>query len=275
MLRPGSRNGWAYSLGFFFGPGRPRSFGGASGSIAGGARLRPVPAEPPFFFLPSPCSGALELVSTLSISTGGTDAPFESDDLSVESGGGADGDGSVLMGLVEGDLVVVEFDGNCERASAVRWRIIIRLFFPPLLADLEFVVAVDIFFLKSVGDGEVERGQFDDADVMVIVGDDEYGRWVARATQVGAVVCARGGLSRGLYQTVGQGGRREVQNRGLAAMVVGGSSIRGYIDGLMDESRKECVVEVRVPARGRNGGMEFGAGDMLGGAWPRRAVIRL
>lgn len=88
--------GTTHSLGFFLGPGRPRSRGGALGSIDGGARLRPVAVAPPLFLLPSALGGASEFGSAASVPAG-TGVAFESEDLSASSGSCTDGDASFLM----------------------------------------------------------------------------------------------------------------------------------------------------------------------------------
>lgn len=126
-----------YSLGFFLGPGRPRSRGGAFGSIEGGARFRPVAVAPPLFFLPSDLGGASELGSTTSLACG-TGVALESDDLSATSGNCTDGDGSFLMdGSAEvsraGELCA---DDHCARRVGEMRSDTIRLFFPGFVADL-------------------------------------------------------------------------------------------------------------------------------------------
>ena len=126
-----------YSLGFFFGPGRPRSRGGALGSIDGGARFRPVPDAPPLFRLPSALGGASVLGSTASVPLG-TGVAFESDDFSAVSDGCADGDGSFLM---DG---IAEALGGLSDGHFVSWldgirSDTIRLFLPGFGIDLVVV----------------------------------------------------------------------------------------------------------------------------------------
>ena len=99
------------NLGFFFGPGRPRSLMGPFGSIEGGARLRPVTALPPRLRL-STLGGASELPSVVS-AVGGTGVALDSDDLSLTSGGGADGEGSTVLGITAG-LVETMSDGKVD-----------------------------------------------------------------------------------------------------------------------------------------------------------------
>ena len=57
---------YTYSLGFFLGPGLPRSRKGAFGSIAGGARFRPVTVPPPRRRRLLAVGGASELASVSS-----------------------------------------------------------------------------------------------------------------------------------------------------------------------------------------------------------------
>lgn len=136
---------WTYNLGFFFGPGLPRSRGGASGSIAGGARFRPVIVPPPRFRLPSTFGGgASELGSLSSLAFDGMGVELDSDVLSALSGGWTDGDGSALMrGLTS--------DGNWASRSGGRRSVIILLFF----ADLDVVLLMGVAD-DMVVDGVVE-----------------------------------------------------------------------------------------------------------------------
>lgn len=78
---------YTYSLGFFLGPGLARSRGGASGSMAGGARFRPVTVPPGFLFLLSDFGGANEFASVSSLAIEGSGVELDSDDFSVASGG--------------------------------------------------------------------------------------------------------------------------------------------------------------------------------------------
>lgn len=77
---------YTYSLGFFLGPGLPRSLGGALGSIEGGARFRPVEVPPLDFFFASALGGANELPSVSSLAFEGIGVELDSDDLSAVSG---------------------------------------------------------------------------------------------------------------------------------------------------------------------------------------------
>lgn len=86
-----------YSLGFFLGPGRPRSLGGALGSMDGGARLRPVPDAPPLLRFASALPGGAKVSASATSVPFGTGVAFESDDLSACSDGCADGEGSFLI----------------------------------------------------------------------------------------------------------------------------------------------------------------------------------
>lgn len=125
------------NLGFFLGPGRPRSRGGAFGSMEGGARFRPLAVAPPLFFLPSTLGGASELLSTTSLPCG-TGVAFESDDLSATSGSCTDGDASFLMdGSADvspaGELCD---DDHCASRVGEMRSDTIRLFLPGFAADL-------------------------------------------------------------------------------------------------------------------------------------------
>ena len=137
--------GCTYSLGFFFGPGLPRSRGGPLGSIAGGARLRPVTVPPPRFRLPSTLGGgASELVSFSSFAFDGIGVEFDSDDLSALSGGWIDGEGSALMrGWTSA--------GNWASRSAERRSVTILLF----LLDFA-IVLVEAAADDMAGDGVVD-----------------------------------------------------------------------------------------------------------------------
>lgn len=106
-----------YSLGFFLGPGLALSLGGAFGSIAGGARFRPVTVPPPLLRLLSAFGGANELASVSSLAFDGKGVELDSDDFSARSGGWTDGDGSTLTG--DGDAGLVS-DGNCASRSGER-----------------------------------------------------------------------------------------------------------------------------------------------------------
>ena len=97
-----------YNLGFFFGPGRPRSLIGPVGSIVGGARFRPGAATPPLRRL-SAFGGASELLSVPSPATSGTGVAFDSDDFSAISGGGSEGEGSTRGGVAIGFGVALGF----------------------------------------------------------------------------------------------------------------------------------------------------------------------
>lgn len=153
----------AYSRGFFFGPGRPRSRGGALGSMDGGARLRPATAAPPLFRLPSTLGGARELASAESPWVG-TGVAFDSDDFSFVSGGWSDGEGSFLMGAATaGGAVGVESDGHSRSSLPGIFSVTVKLFLPVFVADM--VRAIDAV------DG---RG-----DVVALVWDER--RWRVRS----------------------------------------------------------------------------------------------
>ena len=151
-----------YNLGFFLGPGLPRSRGGAFGSMDGGARFLPLTAPPPLFRLPSTLGGgASELGSCSSLTFDGMGVVFDSDDLSALSGGWTDGDGSsVMRGLTSA--------GNWASRSGERRSVTILLF----LLDFEPPFAVGVVD-DMVGDGVVDglmRGW------MVVDGGREVGR---------------------------------------------------------------------------------------------------
>ena len=139
---------WTYNLGFFLGPGLPLSRGGAFGSMAGGARFRPVMVPPALFFFASAFGGASELGSVSSLAFVGIGVSLDSDDFSALSGGWRDGEGSGLTFVSEAGLTS---DGNWERASGERLRITILLFFAVLDVDFEEVLVDDM-----VGDGVVD-----------------------------------------------------------------------------------------------------------------------
>ena len=141
----GMCGGCTHNRGFFLGPGLPRSRGGASGSIAGGARFRPVMVPPPRFRLPSTFGGgASELGSLSSLAFDGMGVELDSDVLSALSGGWTDGDGSALMCRLTSA-------GNWASTSGGKRIVIILLFFADLDVVLLEGVAVDM-----VGDGAVD-----------------------------------------------------------------------------------------------------------------------
>jgi hypothetical protein len=129
-----------YSLGFFLGPGLPRSRGGAFGSIDGGARFRPVMVPPPRFLLLSVLGGARDLGSPSSLLKEGMGVALDSDDLSALSGGCTDGEDSGLMSCVAGPS-----DGKAASLSEERRSVIILLFFVA-----RFCVADDDMALEAV-----------------------------------------------------------------------------------------------------------------------------
>lgn len=113
------------------------------GSIDGGARLRPLTAAPPLFFLLSPLGGASEFGSAGSLAVDGLGVAFESDDLSA-SGSCMAGEGSFLMDDVDCCLDVDDGDDsveNCDSSLGDRCRVMIRDF---LAADLGVALGVDI-----------------------------------------------------------------------------------------------------------------------------------
>lgn len=138
-----------YNLGFFFGPGLPRSLGGALGSITGGALFLPATAPPPLFLLPSTFGGgASEFGSGVSALVPGTGVAFDSDDFSA-----GDGTGCTTDGVGAGwSLVMVDADGlrgvvcgNRDSTSGVRWSVTIRVLreaFGVALADADMVDGV-------------------------------------------------------------------------------------------------------------------------------------
>jgi hypothetical protein len=136
--------GCTHSLAFFFGPGLPRSLGGASGSIVGAALFRPVGAAPPLFRLPSTLpGGASEFGSGVPAVTAGTGTEVSSDDLSAGEASGWVGN-AVASGLgIGADEEAVGFvEGVCgKRASAVgdRVRVTILVFRAALDAGLAVV----------------------------------------------------------------------------------------------------------------------------------------
>lgn len=135
------------SRGFFLGPGRPRSLGGALGSMDGGARLRPVPGAPLLRFASALLGGARVSASATSVPFG-TGVAFESDDLSACSDGCADGEGSFLIdGTAEarasGEAVS---DGQLESWLDGMRSDTIRLFLPAL--------GVDLVVMDMVSDGD-------------------------------------------------------------------------------------------------------------------------
>lgn len=121
-----------HSLGFFLGPGLPRSRMGALGSMDGGALLRPVTAAPPLFFRPSILGGASELGSAASLVVGGIGVALESEALSTTSCC-TDGDGSAC-GFADGLAA-----GYRARLSGDRRSVTILLFFAGLGVDLVVV----------------------------------------------------------------------------------------------------------------------------------------
>jgi hypothetical protein len=129
-----------YSLGFFFGPGRPRSLIGPFGSIDGGARFLPLTAAPPLLRR-STLGGARLLLSIPSMFIGGTGVPFDSLVFSTNSGGCTDGEGSMRDG---GDGLGEESDGHAARRSEEMRSVTTRLFFAPLAVDLALVADADM-----------------------------------------------------------------------------------------------------------------------------------
>lgn len=148
-----------HNLGFFFGPGLALSLGGASGSMAGGARFLPDALPAGRFFLFSAPGGASELPSVSSLALGGIGVELASDDLSAGSGGCTDGEGSALM---DAEREMEGVAGKRESLSAVMCNTMILLFFAPLAVALMVVVVVDDM---------VDDGRRADSRV-VVMGDD-------------------------------------------------------------------------------------------------------
>lgn len=141
-----------YSLGFFFGPGLARSRCGPLGSIAGGARLRPLTVPPPLLLL-STFGGASELESASSLLVDGSGVELDSDDFSADSGGWTDGDGSGLMGA---DEVGLTSEGHCASSSGESRSVTILLFLADFDVDLVVVVLVDD--MVRVGEVDGRKG---------------------------------------------------------------------------------------------------------------------
>lgn len=139
-----------YNLGFFFGPGLPLSRGGAFGSIAGGARFRPVIVPPPLLRLASAFGGASEFGSCSSLPFDGIGVELDSDVLSALSGGCTDGDGSGLT--TDGNLRLTS-DGNWSSRSGDRRSTTILLCFD--VFDVDFVLE---FAGGIVVDGGMDGG---------------------------------------------------------------------------------------------------------------------
>lgn len=126
-----------HNLGFFFGPGLPRSLGGTLGSMEGGARFRPeTPPAPPLFLLPSTLGGASVLPSPSSLPAAGTGVALDSDVLSARLGG-IDGDASGLSDDTVGFAAGLAC-GKRASKSGERRSVITLLFF----ADLDDALAV-------------------------------------------------------------------------------------------------------------------------------------
>lgn len=141
-----------YSLGFFLGPGRPRSLGGAFGSIEGGARLRPDGFAPRFLLLSAGGGGGANELGPLAAADAGVE--LESDDFSI-SGGCTDGDASFLM-VVAGVLV----DGHLLRCVGDSLSVISRL----LDGWVDMVVNVDegvVVYSIAVGDEQELIGRLE------------------------------------------------------------------------------------------------------------------
>ena len=152
-----SRVRYTYSLGFFFGPGLPRSLGGALGSIIGAALLRPA-AAPPLFRLPSTFGGgASELGSGVSAPVAGTGV------AALESSGFEAGEGSGCVIVGAGSRVLApgvdedasrdedpEPDVNFARCLDARWTVTISVFprepFGVDLAGVAMGVVVMVLF---------------------------------------------------------------------------------------------------------------------------------
>jgi len=142
---------YTYSLGFFFGPGRPLSLIGPFGSIEGGARFRPFAAGPPLLRLLSTLGGASELWSAASLLAEGTGVAFDSDVFPVDSGGCIDGVVSIFGGCADG--LGVTSEGKRDRCSGERRNVIIRLFLAVFDVDLVMVVVADIMDDGGMSDG--------------------------------------------------------------------------------------------------------------------------
>jgi hypothetical protein len=145
-----------HSLGFFFGPGLPRSLGGALGSIMGAALLRPVAAPPPLFRLPSTLGGgARELGSGVSAPVAGAGVVLESSDFEGGEGSGCAivGAGSTTLALgVDEDAFrdeVPEPDSSLLSASGAMGSVMIKVFprepFGVDLAGVAIAIAVTMF----------------------------------------------------------------------------------------------------------------------------------
>jgi hypothetical protein len=147
---------YTYSLGFFFGPGLPRSLGGALGSIMGAALLRPVAAPPPLFRLPSTLGGgARELGSGVSAPVAGAGVVLESSDFEGGEGSGCAivGAGSTTLALgVDEDAFrdeAPEPDSSLLSASGATLSETIKVFprepFGVDLAGVAIAIAVRMF----------------------------------------------------------------------------------------------------------------------------------
>jgi hypothetical protein len=133
-----------HNLGFFFGPGLPRSRGVPSGSIVGGALLRPLtaPAAPPRLRLPSTFGGgASEFGSGVSAVVVAAGVEFDSEDFSAD-----EDSGGTIAGIESGfeiDAVTVEgfrVSAACEkRASALGESVRVTIL---VFRDADFGVAL-------------------------------------------------------------------------------------------------------------------------------------
>lgn len=122
------------NLGFFFGPGRPFSLIGPLGSIEGGARLRPDVPGAALFLLSPALVGADESLPSVPSTGAALGVAFDSDDLSVGSGGATEGDGSALVGVADDlDDGGATSEGKQARRLAERLRVTILLFLLPAL----------------------------------------------------------------------------------------------------------------------------------------------
>jgi len=149
------------SLGFFFGPGLPRSLGGALGSIIGAALLRPVAAPPPLLRLPSTLGGgASELGSGVSAPVAGTGVELESSDLEGGEGSGCEivGAESTILALgVDDDVFRDEAPKILSRSLPGTAMVTIKVFREPFGVDLAGVAMPVAMWMFSAVDVDASR----------------------------------------------------------------------------------------------------------------------
>jgi hypothetical protein len=198
-----SASRYTHSLGFFFGPGLPRSLGGALGSIIGAALLRPDAVPPPLFRLPSTFGGgARELGSGVSAPVAGTGVELESSDLDGGEGSGCAivGAGSTFLALGVDDAFRDEAPVILSRSSEGMWRVTILVFREPFGVDLAGVAmasAVTMFFSPLVW--RVRCGcRFDEKEVAAH-SRGWLGCWDSQAWVNGVSEWNVGGCSGGWY----------------------------------------------------------------------------